>query len=248
MPIPLAAHTYLPDEPDDGAPPVLLVHGFCSDGHRDWVEPGTVAALTAEGRTVVVPDLPGHGASPAPATAAEATAGALAEALLAALDAETAAGVFDVVGYSLGARLAWELPVVAPGRVRRAVLGGLSPAEPFAAVDPGALRLAVTGGPEPADPFTAMIAGMLRAQGDRATGLATCVEGLRSTPFEPGDWAGAAPPLFIIGQDDMMVRGIERILGLAGAAAPVTVPGDHHQALASGHFRTAVVKALAGRE
>ncbi|GIH71965.1 alpha/beta fold hydrolase [Sphaerimonospora thailandensis] len=255
MAIPLAVQTYTPDRPDEGLPPVLLIHGLCSDGRRDWVETGTVAALTDAGRTVVVADLPGHGDSPAPAAAAEAGAGAIAVALLAALDGAlagtpggTSGGAFDVVGYSLGARLAWELPEAAPGRVRRAVLGGLSPAEPFAAVDIEALRAAVGGGPEPADPFTAMFAGMLGAQGDRAAGLVTCVEGLRSTPFEPTGWAGRTPPVFIVGQDDMMVRGIERIVGLAGAADPVTVPGDHFQVLASAEFRTAVVKALTGRE
>ncbi len=259
MAIPLAAHIHIPDRPDEGMPPVLLLHGLCSDGRRDWVDTGMAAALTDAGRTVVVADLPAHGASPAPATAAEAGADAIAAALVAALDAALAGspgsavagaddGAFDVVGYSLGARVAWELPEAAPGRVRRAVLGGLSPTEPFAAVDIDALRAAIAGGPEPADPVTSMIAAMLGGQGDRAPGLATCVEGLRSTPFDPGRWTGRTPPVFVVGRDDMMARGIERIVGLAGAADPVMVPGDHFQALASAEFRAAVVKALAGRE
>jgi pimeloyl-ACP methyl ester carboxylesterase len=60
-------------------------------------------------------------------------------------------GEIDVVGYSLGARLAWALaghPAVA---VRRLVLGGLSPMEPFAMVDLPAARTALAGGPAPAD-------------------------------------------------------------------------------------------------
>ncbi|MGV9771241.1 alpha/beta fold hydrolase [Streptosporangium sp. NPDC003464] len=230
------------DRPGD-PPPVLLLHGFASDGGADWVETGVVAALTGAGRTVVVPDLRGHGDSPAPAAARECGARAAAEDIVAVLDG---AGVetFDVVGYSLGARLAWELPGAAPGRVRRAVLGGLSPAEPFAAVDVAALHRAVRDGAEPEDPFTSMIAGLVRSKGERAAGLALCVEGLRDTPFEAGPWGGTTPPVFVAGQGDVMTRGIERIVDLVGGAELVTLPGDHLQVLAGAGLRDTIVRVL----
>ncbi|MEV4189013.1 alpha/beta fold hydrolase, partial [Streptosporangium canum] len=107
----MASRVFPPDRPGD-SPPVLLLHSFASDGAADWVETGIVAALTGAGRTVVVPDLRGHGDSPAPAAAHECGARAVAEDIVAVLDG---AGVtaFDVVGYSLGARLGWELPEAA---------------------------------------------------------------------------------------------------------------------------------------
>ncbi|MFC8709282.1 alpha/beta fold hydrolase [Streptomyces sp. NPDC057197] len=230
--------------PAAAAPPVLLLHGFGSDGDRDWVATGTVRALTDAGRTVLVPDLPGHGDSPAPSAAAEAGAPALAAALLTVLD-EAGATAFDAVGYSLGARLLWELAGAAPDRLRRAVLGGLSPAEPFEAVDVRALHRAVADGTEPADPFTAMIAGMVRAHGDRAAALALCVEGLRGTPFAPRGWAGATPPVFVVGADDVMTRGIERIVAGIEGAELTTVPGGHQDALADAAFRRTVLEVLA---
>ncbi|MFF8593933.1 alpha/beta fold hydrolase [Streptomyces sp. NPDC015220] len=245
----LAVRTFTPGTPAPGgaagAPPVLLVHGFGSDGDSDWVGTGIVRALTEAGRVVVVPDLPGHGDSPAPSAAAGAAAPALVAGLLAALDEAGAGGTFDAVGYSLGARLLWEFPEAAPGRLRRAVLGGLSPVEPFEAVDVEALRRAVADGTEPADPFTSAIAGLVRAHGDRAAGLALCVEGLRSTPFAPRGWAGATPPVFVVGEDDVMVRGIERIVDLVGGAELTTVPGGHHDALTGPEFRRTVLEALA---
>jgi pimeloyl-ACP methyl ester carboxylesterase len=222
---------------------VVLLHGFCSDGQRDWVDTGIVAALTSAGRTVIVPDLRGHGASQAPATAAEAHAGRQVADVLAVLD-DAGVTAFDLVGYSLGARLAWEFPAAAPGRVGLVVLGGLSPAEPFTPVDVEALHLAVAGGQAPADPFTAMMAGLVGSQGARAAGLARCVEGLRETPFAPGTWAGETPPVFIVGQDDVMTKGIERIVELSGGAGPVTVPGDHLGALAGIELRGTIVKVL----
>ncbi|WP_241990139.1 MULTISPECIES: alpha/beta fold hydrolase [unclassified Streptomyces] len=240
----LAVRTFTPERPA-GLPPVLLVHGFGSHGRQDWVDTGIAAALADAGREVFAPDLCGHGDSPAPASAAAAGAPALAAELVAVLD-EAGVTEFDVVGYSLGARLSWELPAAAPGRVRRTVLGGLGPGEPFEAVDVPALHRAVAGDAEPADPFTAMIAGMIGAHGDRAAGLAVCVEGLRATPFAPRSWAGSTPPLFVVGADDMMTRGIERVVALAEGAELVTVPGQHHEVLAGEAFRRTVLEALAG--
>lgn len=237
----IAFRTFTPDRPS-GLPPVLLLHGFASDGRTDWVETGVAAALADAGRVVVVPDLPGHGESPVPV--APEGAPAVAAALLACVGD----GPFDVVGYSLGARLAWELPERAPGRVGAVVLGGLSPFEPFAALDVAALRSAVRGG-DPGDPMTEMIAGMIagaaRGVPGRAHGLVTLVEGLRSTPFEPKGWAGRRPPVFVAGAEDMMTSGIENVVALVPGARLVTVPGDHRAALAGTEFRAAVAEALA---
>ncbi|GGS62888.1 alpha/beta fold hydrolase [Nonomuraea spiralis] len=221
-----------------GGPVVVLLHGFGSDGQRDWLDTGTAAMLAAFGHTVIVPDLPGHGSSPDPATAAEAHAPAIARAVLDVLD-----GVerFDLVGYSLGARIAWELPALAGDRLGRCVLGGLAPGEPFAGVDVAALRRAVTYGEQPSDPFTAMIAGLARTPG-----RALCVEGLRETPFTARSWSGKLPPVFVVGQDDGMTAGIEHIVELTPGAELVRVPGGHVEALAGAGLREAVVKVLQG--
>ncbi|QXJ26103.1 alpha/beta hydrolase [Actinomadura graeca] len=239
----LAVRTLTPDAPAD-APPVLLVHGFGSDGTADWVDTGLAAALAATGRTVIVPDLCGHGASPVPESAAEVTAPALAADLVAVMD-QAGAATFDIVGYSLGARVAWEIPSAAPGRVERAVLGGLAPGEPFTAVDIEALHRAVSDGTECEDPFTAAIAGMVGAHGDRAAGLALCVEGLRSVPFQGGPWNAKALPVFVVGENDDLTRGIDGLAESVGGARLVTVPGAHHEVLAGTGFRDTVLDVLA---
>ncbi|MGC0420889.1 alpha/beta fold hydrolase [Embleya sp. AB8] len=149
---------------------------------------------------------------------------------------------FDVVALSLGARLTRELVEQAGGRVGRVVLGGMSPSEPFAAVDVPALRRAVRGEEAASDPLTGLIAGLIGAEEARAEGLVTCVEGLRGTPFAPGKWAGAAPPLFVVGADDPMTRGADELVAPAEGARLVTVPGDHHGALAGDRFRALAVE------
>ncbi|MEV0587064.1 alpha/beta fold hydrolase [Nonomuraea sp. NPDC050310] len=206
-----------------GGRAVLLVHGFASDGWRDWVATGTARDLALRGFDVTVPDLRGHGESPPFDDAAQAHAPAQAAELLGLMEGE-----FDVVGYSLGARLAWELPVLAPERVGRVILGGLAPVEPFATVDPDQI------GRDGDDPLTSMI----------PPELATCVRGLRETPFEPAGWAGATPPVLVAGADDVMTWGIERIVELAGGARLVRVPGGHAEALTGAEFRAAIVEVL----
>ncbi|TDB89755.1 alpha/beta fold hydrolase [Actinomadura sp. KC216] len=238
----LAVRTFTSADPVD-APPVLLVHGLCSDGKADWVDTGIAEALTAAGRTVVVPDLPGHGESAPPSASAEATAPAIAADLVAVLD-RAGYSTVDAAGYSLGARIAWELAATAPDRVERTVLGGLSPAEPFTAVDVEALHRAVREGAEPADPFTGMIAGMITSHGDRAAGLALCVEGLRSTPFAGGAWNAKVLPVFVVGDNDELTRGIGDLAEELGEARLVTVPGAHHEVLGGSAFRAAVLDAL----
>jgi pimeloyl-ACP methyl ester carboxylesterase len=237
----LAVRTLTPPRPTP-SPPVLLVHGFASDGATDWIDTGFAAALAEAGRTVVVPDLRGHGRSPEVTEAAQAHAPAQAADLVEAL---STTGPFDVVGYSLGARIAWELPAVAPGRVGRVVLGGLAPGEPFAAVDVAALHRAVRDGVDPGDPFTGMIAGLVRSRGERAAGLARCVEGLRETPFRPGEWAAPVPPVFVVGDNDDLAGGIGGLADRLGEATLVTVPGGHHEVLGGAAFRKVVADVLA---
>ena len=87
-----------------GAETYLLIHGFAGD-RSAWAQ--LTAALARAGKTVVTPDLPGHGATTLPAP----DAGALADAVTRL--AETLPGRLVLVGHSLGAAVA----VIAAGRL-----------------------------------------------------------------------------------------------------------------------------------
>ncbi|MFD9889465.1 alpha/beta fold hydrolase [Amycolatopsis sp. NPDC058986] len=238
----LAVGRYVPETSADTGPPVLLVHGFASDGHTDWVTTGWPAALTSAGRPVIVPDLPGHGSSPAPADAASATPEAIAGELARAVGASAELSEVDVIGYSLGARLAWELPELLP--VRRLVLGGISPMEPFGAIDVEAALAYATGGKLPGDPLTAMIARMISAPGRDPVALCRCIEGLRSAPFAPAVGTLRVPTRFVAGRDDPVSQGVEQLLALVPGSDLVTVPGDHGGALRGAKFKAAALEFL----
>ncbi|RKT53733.1 alpha/beta fold hydrolase [Saccharothrix australiensis] len=221
-------------------PPVVLIHGFAADGATDWPEARWAAPLAAAGREAVVVHLPGHAGGPAVGSADEVATGHL----LRRLAEGVGPGEVDVVGYSLGARLAWDLAATGALTVRRLVLGGLSPQEPFGAVDLAAARAAVRGGPRPADPLTGFIAGMVSAEGQDAESLLNLIEGMAREPFDPAARAPEAPTLFLAGREDRMAQGIEGIVARVPGAELRHVPGDHPGALASDELRAAVFAFL----
>lgn len=224
-------------------PPVVFLHGFASAADVDWPRTRWADPLSAAGRASLVVRLPGHEGGPAVASADEVTTrrilARIAEAVRMAPGEE-----IDIVGYSLGARLAWDLVAVSPLPVRRLVLGGLSPVEPFGAVDLGAARAFVTGGPRPADPITGIIAGMAAAPGHDAASLLYLVEGLAREPFDPSAKHPTVPTLLVAGDADPMARGIESVAERVPGAQLLRVPGDHVGALAGGDFRAAVFDFL----
>ncbi len=224
-------------------PPVVLLHGFASSAADDFLTTGWVDSLRAAGRTVVAIDLPGHGESPAVASAADASTSAVVAAILDAAASAAPEGDLDVIAYSLGSRLAWELPAASP-RVRRLVLGGLSVFEPFAAVDPAELE-AVLGGAEPANPLVGMMAGMISAPGRDTASLAKLIPGLASEPFAPQNGGPEVPTLFVAGSDDQMTQGVEQLVDALPQASLTHVPGDHRAALDSPEFREAAIHFLA---
>ncbi|MBB2499854.1 alpha/beta fold hydrolase [Amycolatopsis echigonensis] len=222
-------------------PPVVLIHGFASSATSDWPAEYWADPLAAAGRETVVVHLPGHPGGPKVAEAAEVAAARVVDALAECAGAEEV----DVVGYSLGARLAWDLASHPKVSVRRLVLGGLSPREPFAAVDLGAARTAVQGGPSPDDPLTGAIAAMAAA-GD-ADSLLNLVEGLASEPFDPGAGVPRVPTLFLAGRQDVMAHGIEQLVARVPGARLRQVAGDHRGALVGVEFREAVFEFLGAR-
>jgi pimeloyl-ACP methyl ester carboxylesterase len=98
------------------ATPVLLLHGFGSSLHtwEDW------ARLMEPGRRVIRLDLPGFGLTGADPTGDYSDLRAVA--LLDALLGQLGVAQVDVVGSSMGGRIAWRFAAERPERVRRLVL------------------------------------------------------------------------------------------------------------------------------
>ena len=104
--------------------PILLVHGFASNKEVNWVNPGWVSTLKADGRRVIAFDHRGHGQSTKlyDIDAYGVDNMALdAVALLNHLQIDRA----DVLGYSMGGRVTGQLASAHGNRVRSAIIGGI---------------------------------------------------------------------------------------------------------------------------
>lgn len=100
-------------------PPVILLHGCGGSPEQAFERTGWLAAFEDARRDVRALRLPGHGRDdPSHEPAAYAD-------LAGALVGDLPEGACDIVGFSLGAKLALDIAVRFPQRVRRMVLGGV---------------------------------------------------------------------------------------------------------------------------
>lgn len=229
--------------------PLLLLHGFTGSS-AEWAE--LIPALVPL-RTVIAVDLIGHGRSPAPADLARYRMARCVADLLALLDALGHARV-EVLGYSMGGRVALQLAVAAPARVRGLILESASPGiadaaeraaratadEALAArieqeglawfVDHWAsIPLFTSQAALPAEARAALRARRLRAT---ATGYANSLRGMgagRQTSLWPALPHLALPTLIISGEHDAKYVAIgARMAAAMPAARHVVVPGAGH--------------------
>lgn len=109
--------------PRDGHP-VLLIHGFASTAHVNWVFTGWVRTLSDAGYRVIALDNRGHGESDKPHDEASYTPQVMAGDSLALLGHLGVPSAW-IMGYSMGARLCAFLALAQPEAARTLVLGGL---------------------------------------------------------------------------------------------------------------------------
>lgn len=104
--------------------PILLIHGFASSGAINWVNPGWVEALQADGWQPITIDNRGHGASRKLYDPKLYFAHEMADDATRLLD-RLNLGAVPVMGYSMGARISAFLAARHPTRVKCAVWGGM---------------------------------------------------------------------------------------------------------------------------
>jgi pimeloyl-ACP methyl ester carboxylesterase len=226
-----------------GRAPVVLVHGWASDGVRDWQDTGWVAALERAGFAVYVPDLPGHGESADVVIPdGREPAAWAAEAVLADL-ARLRLGAVAVAGTGEGCLVAGHLAARAPDDVAKLVLVGVDDVVGL----PNAAEIAAGLRDPTARVWHAEAAEVIvAARTDRRHDLATL-----ATWVERAAWPAAArlgalrtPVLLAVGADDPRRERAPRLARLFHDARLVTVPGAGRDALAAPQLVDAVADFL----
>ena len=170
---------------DEGdGPPTLLIHGFGSNHRVNWVSTSWTRDLLAAGRRVIALDNRGHGESGKPHDAEFYRIAFMAEdsrRLLDHLQVERA----DVIGYSMGARIAASFALAHPERVRRAVFGGLGEGmvarELFAPAEPLIEALRAKTIDDVSDPRGARLSIVRRTDRKRSRGIGGVHSGCAAT-------------------------------------------------------------------
>jgi len=228
--------------------PALMIHGFASTAEVNWVAPGWTETLAAAGRRALAFDNRGHGGSGKPHDPDEYALNALAADALRVLDA---AGVVtaDVIGYSLGARIAATLANASPHRVRSLVLAGIG--ETLLTGRMGAEEIAAALEASTADGLSGrgkMFRDFADRNGSDRVALAACMRGTTG-PIAAAALAQLGMPVLVaVGEKDEIAGAVEPLLAALPSADYLPIPHrDHMKAVGDRVFKAGVLDFLARR-
>jgi pimeloyl-ACP methyl ester carboxylesterase len=235
---------------DQGAgEPIVLVHGFASNKEVNWVNPGWVSTLTRDNRRVIALDNRGHGQSSKLYDPADYHTGLMAGDV-AALIAHLGLSCADVMGYSLGARIAAVLAARHPECVRALVLGGGG----IALVEGAGLRSDVGAALEAPsiDAVTDPVGRAFRLFAEQTRSdlraLAACIRGSRQALKVEEVKAIRAPTLVAVGTKDDIAGSPHELAALIPQGEALEITGrDHMVAVGDRIYKAGVLAFLKER-
>jgi pimeloyl-ACP methyl ester carboxylesterase len=226
--------------------PVVLVHGFASNKETNWVNPNWVGTLTRAGFRVLALDNRGHGASSKLYDASDYHSAKMADDVRALLDhlrLERA----DVMGYSMGARIAAFLAVDHPERVRSVILGGLG----IRLVDGVGLSESIADALEVplladvADPTARTFRAFAEQTKSDLKALAACIRGSRQVLSKEQVAGIRVPVLVAVGTKDDVAGSAQELAALIPGARALDIPGrDHMLAVGDRAYKDGVLDFL----
>jgi pimeloyl-ACP methyl ester carboxylesterase len=229
--------------------PIVLVHGFASNASVNWVFPGWMTTLAKARRRTIALDNRGHGASAKLYDPADYRSDVMAEDVRALLDHLGVARA-DVMGYSMGARIAAFLALAHPARVRSIILGGLG----SRLVDGVGLPQSIADALEApslasvTDPQGRVFRTFAEQTRSDLKALAACIRGSRQTLSRADVAAIGMPALVAVGTTDAVAGSAQELAAMLPAGEALDIPGrDHMQAVGDKVFKAGVLAFLAIR-
>lgn len=229
--------------------PIVLIHGFASTKNVNWVYPAWVSELTKAGRRVIALDNRGHGDSTKlydPELYHIGTMAGDVRALMDHLDVPRA----DLMGYSMGGRIAAYLAYSSPERVRSAILGGIGmgliagggPSENVAAALEAEDAAAI------ADPMGKTFRAFADQTRSDRRALAACLRGSRRLMSREEAAAIKVPVLIAVGTADDVAGSAEALSEVIPGAQVLDIPDrDHMRAVGDKVYKSGVKQFLAER-
>jgi pimeloyl-ACP methyl ester carboxylesterase len=238
-----------PPQGMDRREPILLIHGFASSVQINWVNPRWVETLTRAGRRVIAFDNRGHGRSEK-LYAPEAYHSTIMAADASNLMGHLGIARIDVMGYSMGARIAAYLALEDAGRARALVLGGLGDHLVNGVGLPIGIAAAMeASSPEEiSDPTQRMFRSFAdRNQSDLAA-LAACIRGSRQAMTAEEVARIDCPTLVAVGTRDDIAGDPHVLAAMFPRGEALDIPGrDHNLAVGDKAFKAGALAFLERR-
>jgi pimeloyl-ACP methyl ester carboxylesterase len=220
----------------------MMLHGFASHRKHEWRGSGWDEALFDAKRRFVAPDLRGHGESDKPDKPEAYATDRHAADVIRLLDHLKLDRV-DLMGFSMGARIAAHLLIHHQDRFRSVVLAGIGgrlfgpPRDPqnmiqaMLAPDPGAIE----------DPLAAMFRAFADEAGADRAALAVATAAPR-VPIAPEDFTKVEIPVLVLAGARDQLAGDPQPLAdaIPGAKCAVISGAAHHATISSPRAKPAV--------
>jgi pimeloyl-ACP methyl ester carboxylesterase len=229
--------------------PILLIHGFASNFATNWCDAHWVRTLTQAGRRVIAYDNRGHGQSEKlydPSLYGAPTMAEDSRRLLDHLDIERA----DVMGYSMGARIAAFLALAHPQRLRSAILAGtgINLVRGMVGTGPIARALEAPRIEDVANDTARTFRAFAEQTGSDLKALAACLRGPREKITADDLARIAMPTLIAVGSKDVIAGSGEELAKLIPGSQLIDIEGrDHMKAVGDARFKQGVLDFLTRR-
>jgi len=230
--------------------PIVLIHGFASNKMVNWTYPSWIDTLTRAGRRVIALDNRGHGES-AKLYDPEGYRLSLmvtdVRRLLDHLELERA----DLMGYSMGARIAAMMALTHPDQVRSLILGGIGYAlvTGMTEAEPIAAALEAQSLAEVSDPTGRAFRQFAEQTKSDLKALAACMRAVRPPMSEEDVGRILTPTLIAVGTRDLVAGSASQLAALMPNAQVLEIPGrDHMVAVGDRVFKQGVVQFLSERD
>lgn len=227
--------------------PVMLVHGFASNGKVNWVNTGWVEALVDAGYQVITIDNRGHGDSAKIYDPDRYGARDMARDVANLID-HLKLGQAAVMGYSMGARISAFLALDAPEKVAAVIFGGLGINMVHGMNDAEQIANALTAPSLDAvtDKTGRQFRRFAESTGSDLNALAACIRGARYKISESDVKRIAAPALVVVGSEDDISGDADALAALLPKGEALTIARrDHMRATGDPLFKQAVIDFLA---
>jgi pimeloyl-ACP methyl ester carboxylesterase len=229
--------------------PILLIHGFASNSEVNWFDTGWVETLTRARRRVIAIDNRGHGMSEKLYDSEKYAAPVMAGDAARLLDHLKIARA-DIMGYSMGARIAAFLAMNQPEKVRSAIFAGLgiNMVRGLGGAGPIASALEAPSIDDVSNETARTFRAFAQSTNSDLLALAACIRASRDKITPEALGAITAPVLVAVGTKDVIGGSPGDLAALIPGARALDIEGrDHMKAVGDRSFKERMLDFLDGR-